>query len=760
MDSPSSHGQKRKANEESSDEDARATTGFRGFKRAVPRSESPPAMGGLGSSNRNSWNNAANQSTASQGANSFAARMMAKMGYVEGQGLGSRGEGIVNPIEAQARPQGAGLGAVREKTKQARQEEKREAARRGERIDDSSDEDTLKQRKIKRKLEGETHQGRSGPGTPTARSKPKYRTARQLEEALGGLEVPNVFKDMINATGKEFKGMENRTQFLTEGESQRAQLERRLRMDIEAGADAWKAQKDREKYMEEEEARLMEEIDESAAEIDTMEKFLAALGDLKIAQQDEISETKFDQMVSKVQSLAATYQASIEESYFREAAVAALHPVFKEAVAIWEPLQNPRFLVNSMERARPILCSREEIEEPLRQRQKTTLYESIFLFIWLPKVRSAITNHWDVYDPSPVTDLMDAWKSVLPACVYSDILEHSIVPKLDATMKLWKPKQSRREHESQQDGKFPYWLFAWLQYLGDRHTDPKSPSGLMADAKRKFREILDSWPLRKGLIQGLELWQFALGSEFDTCMINHLLPRLARHLRGHFTINPQDQDMRALENVLQWHEMFKPNVLGLLFVQEFFPKWHEILYLWLTNDPNYEEVGAWFSWWKTQLPEKVNELTIVDDEWNKGLKTMDLALQLGDRVAAELPRPVATASAKPPPQKGATAAPATAAASTVRSKPRQREVEDVSFRDIVEAWCEEQGLLLMPIREAHPDNGQPLFRLSKNATGKGGAILFLLGDVIWVRNKRSNDVYMPVGLEDRLIEFAEGRQKK
>ncbi|KAL4752966.1 hypothetical protein BDW72DRAFT_170061 [Aspergillus terricola var. indicus] len=770
---------KRKYADVSSDDDESDSPPRASFNRAASRSESPPTGGlGLGMASgmgrgrgrglgmgQNSWNNNATKRSSGNGlaANSFGARMLAKMGYVQGQGLGSSGQGIVNPIEAQARPQGIGLGAVREKSKTARTEEKRAAALRGESVEESSDEEFSRKKKRQQRKEG----GRAeGEARPLGRKKPQFRTAREIEADMAGLEVPNVLKSLIDATGKEHKvltstaGLMTPVDFVNTEQSEAYKIARRARQDLEAFADEWKGLTERKQYIEQDEAQMVDQLDTNQRQIDQLSALVAAFGALEVIPEENSKslQAKLDYVTDQLESLEIQYRAEIDEYRLWETAVAAIHPLFREAMEDWEPLKAPTFLVANLRRLQPLL-SRKASDGQLVQRSSTSPYETMIYTLWLPRVRSALLNDWDVFNPSPATTLIVSWKELLPPFVYANVLDQLVVPKLTSGLNSWKPKRSSSS-QSQQNSRVPWWLFTWLQYLDERHTNPKQATGLLSDAKRKFRKVLDTWDLSAGPVPGFDLWRDALSSEFDTCLRNHLLPRLAAHLRTDFDVNPQDQDLTPFENILKWKDWFQPNVLGLLFVAEFFPKFHQILYIWLTNDPNYEEVAEWFTWWRSQFPPEINDLEIVDDEWNKALRTMDLAAQLGDRAAEELPHPSSTSTSSKP-TKYTHPAPQPLQPSSLQSRRtaphKPKVIEEVAFKDILESWCAEEGLIMLPLREAHPQNGQPLFRITASATGKGGVVAFIQGDVVWVQNKKAKEVWEPMGLEEQLVQRAEGR---
>ncbi|KAH0553405.1 hypothetical protein GP486_006524 [Trichoglossum hirsutum] len=720
------------------------------------------------------------QSAAAVNPNSFAAKMMAKMGYVAGQGLGSSGQGILNPIETNVRPQRVGLGAVREKTQQAKDEAKREAVRRGEAYEDSSEEEKKRRRRKRKDGSLGTGSGTSTPDGSRAKPKKKYRTAAEIEAAAEGLEVPNVFKSIVDLTGKESRLLTSASGLLTPGgtgitaESESLKIAKRAYRDLEAFADEWNGLGERKKYIDHQATILGQEIEDQQEEIRKLKDVVSAVEQLNILDQDRptgdanprVLEQHLDKVVGSLETLEVNFQDEIENYGLSEIAVAAIHPLFRVAMDDWDPLENPSYLVGHIHRLRNIL--RLETEADIRglARQNgrlsrshgsrsTTHYQTMMYTLWLPKVRSAIINNWDVRDPTPVISLIEAWKDITPPFVYANVMNQLVVQKLTAAVSEWNPRvSSKKRHQVLA----PHiWLFPWLQYLDEHHTDPKNSTGLLADVKRKFRVVIDTWDLSRGVIDGLKNWKEVLRGELDHVLIRHLLPRLALLLQSDFEVNPADQDLAPLERVLKWNDFFRPSVMGELLIAEFFPKWHNILHLWLTSDPNYKEVGEWFTWWKGRFPEEVNEVKAVTEEWERGLKTINHALDLGDLVKTDLPPPTA-GPARPI---KATATTTNGVSTTNQNQnartPTAAANDAPTFRDVIEAWCSEESLLLMPLREAHETTGLPLFRITASANGKGGAIVYLKGDVVWAQNKKNKSVWEPVELGLPLIEKAEGK---
>jgi tuftelin-interacting protein 11 len=261
---------------------------------------------------------------------------------------------------------------------------------------------------------------------------------------------------------------------------------------------------------------------------------------------------------------------------------------------------------------------------------------------------------------------------------------------------------------------------------------------------------LDAWDLSQGVLPGLVAWVPLLGQTLQHTLVRHILPRLAAHLSSEFEVYPPDQNLAPLEQVLAWNDLFSSRTMAQLLAAEFFPKWLNTLHAWLTSDlPNYEEIGTWFTWWKSQFPQEMNNVKPVVEMWEKGIAMMNSALDLGEEAKGDLPLPAA-GPARPLTE------PKSSEVSEPVARPRQIE-EEPTFRDVVEAWCEDESLLLIPLREAHHATGLPLFRITASATGKGGVVVYFKGDVVWAQKRGEKTVWEPIGLQEGLVHRAEGR---
>lgn len=566
-------------------------------------------------------------------AKSFGARMMAKMGYVEGTGLGKEGQGRNIIIEANLRPQGVGLGAVKEKTEQERKEEKRQAQLRGETVVDSDEEEEKKRKR--RKAKGRTIGSAfdSAASTPR-RQKTKYLTAEELKATAPGLHIPEAFAPILDMTGPGSKMLTSTSGIMTPTTGtatpessevvEARKLVKRAQADLLAFSDEWKSLEERKRWIDLELREQEQEMDDLQSDLGRMQLFSSLISG-ELATDDW---NKVIQCLQKALELKATH------SEVADIAVAAIHPFLRDPD--WDPLAEPKRYASDLRGLSSLLLKTDDENHAVgrwqssavnpedvyrRHHKATTPYESMMYKNWLPKTLSAVRS-WDVFEPTPMLGIMENWNDLLPPFVRAQFVDN-ITRKLESAVSDWNPKKKRQSHH------LPHvWLFPWLQYLPSYHLDPRG-TGLVADVRRKFRQLIDVWEFERGLLPGLGQWENVLGDTWRGLIMSHVLPAMGKYLRNNFRVDPADQEpyLPILTGILKWTRMLGTRVMAELLMLELFPKWHGKLREWLAlYEANLGEVADWYSWWRDVLPEDIAGTSEVRSEFDKGLRVMAAAV--------------------------------------------------------------------------------------------------------------------------------------
>ena len=146
---------------------------------------------------------ATEQAHFSKVAGTFGARMLSKMGWEAGRGLGTEGQGIATPIEAKLRPKGMGIAfkGFKEKTEQS----KAEARRRGEIISEDEDDKPSKRGKKGGVKEGGAPREDAWRKPRRSKIKIEHKTYEEILAEAGGEPPPAAagIGKIIDATGAE-----------------------------------------------------------------------------------------------------------------------------------------------------------------------------------------------------------------------------------------------------------------------------------------------------------------------------------------------------------------------------------------------------------------------------------------------------------------------------------------------------------------------------------------------------------------------------
>lgn len=562
-------------------------------------------------------------------AKSFGARMMAKMGYVEGKGLGAEGQGRNVIIEANLRPQGVGLGAVQEKSVQEKQEEKRQAELRGETIIDSDEEEKKRKAKAKARRKGLTTAASSGGSTPR-RQKKKYLTAEEIRTAAPGMHIPEAFTPILDMTGPGSRMLTSTSGIMTptsgEAESKEIiesrKLVKRAQADLMAFTEEWRSLEERKKWIDMELAEKEKEVEELRVDFARMKVFSTLVtGRLTTA-------TTFEEVMAALGEVEDLSSAAPE---IADIIVAAIHPFFKD----WDPLTEPSKFATELSGLAGILTGNDQQNGAVsrnsktfqddegvyrRHKKSTTAYETLMYKSWLPQVLAAVRS-WDAFTPGPLLEVMESWDSLLPTFVRAQAIDN-IARKLDTTLSDWNPRVKKQSHH------LPHtWLFPWLPYLPAYHLDPRG-TGLVSDVRRKFRHLIDAWDYERGVVPGLTQWEEVLGAQWRPLIVTHVLPSMGKYLQRHFRVDPADQApyLPMLSGVLQWRGILGDAILAEVLAQHVFPMWHRKLEEWLAlEEVNLAEVADWYAWWRNVvLKDLAGASKSVGSELDRGLRIMNM----------------------------------------------------------------------------------------------------------------------------------------
>lgn len=651
---------------------------------------------------------------------SFGASMLRKFGWTPGKGLGVGEDGRAVPIAVGMLNRGEGI-----KSGIRTEDSKREARRKGDLVD----EDEVGRKKPREK----------GVKQPSSDGWKKHRQVKvkvehkTYEQLIAEDDTTRAGVGLVlDARGGELKTVESLSELSISGwtptsdTGQLPELRHNLRLilDISKGdvgnlVKEGKSVNERRRWTTREEERSRAKRDLAAEGLQRLDQVRSLITEI-----NSVSSEVANSDTPSLGPLAVLFKrlTDLKDEYTRlsldEVLVGALDLVLKPSFATWHPFDvSSDALLSTLKPWREAFRMSSD-DAPDRD---MTAWESFLWHRWLPKVRSAINNEWSPNDPWPAVHLMESWDSVLPVFIRDNILSQLVLPKVMAAVEAWSGQVSLASI-----------VFPWLPLLGDRHGE------ILDESKRRIRSLLRRWKPADGVPSELSRWRNDIFSarEWDTLIGEHVLGKLGSVLRD-MVINPRDQDLSVVDTVMPWHTLIRPSNFTRLFELEFFPKWLNVLYLWLVH-PGYngEEVAQWFEMWKGLFPAEVLAHKAIAHGFEAGVQLMGTALALGSSASQELQRPSYSPLSRKP----------SAIASKATPAPQKTIQHDITFRNIAEDFISSKDLLMVPLGKSHSTTGKPLFRVGKSIDGKGGVTIYVGEDAVFAQG--DNGHFHAVALDD------------
>eukprot|EP00698_Gefionella_okellyi_P005790 TRINITY_DN15243_c0_g1_i1.p1 TRINITY_DN15243_c0_g1~~TRINITY_DN15243_c0_g1_i1.p1 ORF type:complete len:834 (-),score=217.77 TRINITY_DN15243_c0_g1_i1:33-2465(-) len=715
----------------------------------------PQQRGGLGSKQRGGKHqkNQQQQHDAEFGnfeqhTKGIGAKLLAKYGYVHGQGLGKEGAGISAPIAVKVRPQKMGFGygnfqeakgvvgeqeeaaaaAAEEETKSAFKYSKRKTkpsmdAPAGVRSDDEDEAPRWKKsaaanarskRVYKTVEELRAENDTKGVGATYAdkivdMTGPQARVVDSVTEALEQQAAAQASEAALVATSRSLPELQYNVKLLADmASSALINTDRRVKQDATTVASLKHAN-----------SQLSARVNADTAYLQRVEEITDMLEKLQERINSRTASIPLSDLTSMFTLLQTKYAQEYQLHQLADLAGALVFPLLKKQLADWHPLESPASGADIVGQWRKLLqqVRPQDGINPLLERAgavpQSDIYEQMIIQVVLPRIRFVATNDWNPRESQRFTKFLDLWAGYLPAPVLENVYSQLIVPKLTREAEAWNPRVDSVPVHT--------WVLPWLKYLG-----PKRLANVLLGIRFKLASVLSDWNVVDPSAHAmLSAWKNVFDkASMDAILIRQILPKIAVALHA-FVVDPRDQQFDVFEAVVVWHDLLSEQHFFTMLEHEFWPKWFKMLHSWLLSSPDYDEITAWYMDWKQRFPAAVlaNERTKI--QFAKALQVMNQALSgeediaIPDATVVLPPKPAASLSAKP------------------------SEAARMSFRDVVEQMAAQNDLTFLPTDKRRHPSGKQVFQCGK-------AFIFIDQTLVYIWD---NGDWRPTSV-DNLMEVA------
>ncbi|KYN43118.1 Tuftelin-interacting protein 11 [Trachymyrmex septentrionalis] len=668
----------------------------------------------------------------------IGAKLLLQMGFEPGKGLGKQLQGISAPVEAHLRKGRGAIGAYGpEKTPKIPEKKKDDDGEETKELKSKvsqwrkGDSNKKKVRYCYRSVDQVLEDGKLKPNkklpvsSDMSRVKvidmtgPEQRILSGYHAIAGGQQCPDetvITSDKKSKVNFALPELQHNLNLLVDMcEQDIIQNDRRMRH-----------LNDRVIALEAEKKNLTKVVDQHSQLIDTLENVLVIVDKL----MNETNELSLQETAEAFKNLQNNYYEEYKMYELGELASSFVAPKIKDCLLNWNPLIQPKQPIKLFEQWKDIL---ENGTSTTLQTRTMQSYDQLVWNAWMPSVRGAI-QQWTCRQPEPLIELIEYWMPLLPNWILENILDLLVLPKLTLEVEEWNPLTDTVPIHT--------WIHPWLPLLRNRLDTLIYPI-----IRRKLGSALGGWhPSDRSARLMLQPWAevFAKG-DMEAFLVKNIIPKLQIALTE-FVINPHQQHLDQWNWVYEWKELIPVHIMTGLLDKFFFPKWLQVLALWLNHSPNYDQVTTWYMGWKGMLNDKLLAEPVIKEHFKKALDMMNRAVsgpqthqpgaieQVSYLTSLERTQPTISQVAPIAQPRMERLAEAVRTASQIPQ----------GFKDFVQKKCEERGILFMPIPNRYKE--------AKQVYKVGNVQAYIDSNVLFVCHNGTN--WMPTHL-NALLDMSE-----